>query len=354
MHVGKTIQVKVIVNLSITRISGTISNHCSRFGVFILLSQFLVTSFLLATSNTRSKSDVEASECPSVVHKQVGDTVVLSSCLPSEGVTNADWIYKDQIVEDLEKSQKGAQFRGRTSLNRINLSLTVRRLTLQDSGVYRFKSEVNEVQRTTVTITLHVHALLTPPILTLNSSWSASNESCTVVLDCNSMSDSNITYNWTVKSQIYSGSRLQYTIRPQEGGTIFTCTILNSIGEQSFAEKAVKCDNITDEISKGEKFPLWTVVSAGACLLLIIIVVIITVICVCKRRQTEDISQEIETEYADISDYVVDNKPAHVPSVYDFIRDHRPNQVTLMPHSVYDKIQLSRVRTPPESPYQDI
>ncbi|XP_018543356.2 signaling lymphocytic activation molecule, partial [Lates calcarifer] len=123
---------------------------------------------------------------------------------------------KDQSVTE------HPQFKDRVSLNPTNYSLTVRGLTLQDSGEFSFVSEVNEKQRPTVTVTLQVHA---DPVLTVNSTWHASNESCTVLLECTVTSDSGVTYKWAVRNQSLSGSRLQYILRPQDGETTFTCTV---------------------------------------------------------------------------------------------------------------------------------
>lgn len=103
-------------------------------------------------------SDVEASSCQHVIHKKVGDTVVLSSCLPSEGVTVARWKYGGSIIAEKGKVvPEKEQFKGRLELNTTDLSLTLRSLTLKDSGDFSLNSEVNDKQRGTVTIKLQVH-----------------------------------------------------------------------------------------------------------------------------------------------------------------------------------------------------
>ncbi|CAK6984618.1 neurosecretory protein VGF-like [Scomber scombrus] len=187
--------------------------------------------------------DVEASSCDRIIHKKVGDTVELSSCLPTEGVTSAIWKYKDEIVIDTDIGvTKHPQFIGRVELNQDS-SLTVKRLKTQDSGVYSFISEVNDQQRPTVSITLQVHEIITQqPSLTVNSTWHALNESCTVVGECSAASDTKVSYNWTVRGQTHSGSRLQYNIQPEDGDIKFICTIFNFVSNTS-ASKTVKCSN---------------------------------------------------------------------------------------------------------------
>lgn len=87
---------------------------------------------------------------------------------------------------------------------------------------------------------------LSDPVLTINSTWHASNESCTVLLECTVTSDSGVTYKWAVRNQSLSGSRLQYILRPQDGETTFTCTVFSFLKEKSVS-KGVKCSNKTYE-----------------------------------------------------------------------------------------------------------
>ncbi|XP_042258298.1 CD166 antigen homolog isoform X7 [Thunnus maccoyii] len=208
-----------------------------RFSCFLAYSALLLLGVSL--------HDVEASSCDRTIHKKVGDTVELPSCLPTEGVNSAFWKYNNTKVADKDAVVTHPQFKGRVDLNPTDFSLTVRRLTLQDSGVFILISEVNDKQRPTVFITLQVHKpIMKQPILTVNSTWHASNESCTVVLECSAPSDRKVSYNWTMMNQTSSGSRLQYNIQPIDGNINFTCTIFNSVSEKS-ASETVKCSNNT-------------------------------------------------------------------------------------------------------------
>ncbi|XP_054457689.1 SLAM family member 5-like isoform X2 [Anoplopoma fimbria] len=187
--------------------------------------------------------DVETSSCERNIHKKVGDTVELSSCSPAEGVTSAYWKYEGLRIARKNVDVSGKhQFEGRLDLNPSSLDLTVRGLTLQDSGVFSFLSEVNNKQRPTVTITLHVHEPITiAPAVTSNSTWYPLNQSCTVLLECSATTDSpGVTYTWAVGNETMNGSSLQHVITPQDGDTRFTCTISNFVNEKSTIE-TVKC-----------------------------------------------------------------------------------------------------------------
>ncbi|XP_075948650.1 T-lymphocyte surface antigen Ly-9-like [Anarhichas minor] len=191
--------------------------------------------------------DVEASSCEHNIHKKVGDTVELPSCLPVEGVSSAQWTYGElKITQDKNVINVSGehQFKGRLELNPSSFYLTVRRLTVQDSGNFSFISAVNDAQRPTVIITLHVHEPLTvePTVTT----WYAENDSCTVLLECSGATDSSVTYSWAVRNQTRSGSRLRYSITPQDGDTGFTCTISNFVSEKSTI-KTVTCSNDPQE-----------------------------------------------------------------------------------------------------------
>ncbi|XP_047433254.1 uncharacterized protein LOC125002423 [Mugil cephalus] len=190
------------------------------------LSSYSVVLLLMV-----SLHDVEASGCERVIDKMVGDTVVFSSCLPTEGVIVAEWKYQNENV--IKEISKIDQFKGRYDSK--NYTLTVRQLTRQDSGKFLFTSEANYQQRDTVIITLRVHEPITqkPHLKQNNFTTNASKGSCTVSLECSS--DRDVTYKWTVGSQTLTltGPKLQYTIRPEDGDTTFNCTVSNYVSKQS-------------------------------------------------------------------------------------------------------------------------
>uniref|UniRef100_A0A3Q0RLB3 Ig-like domain-containing protein n=1 Tax=Amphilophus citrinellus TaxID=61819 RepID=A0A3Q0RLB3_AMPCI len=177
--------------------------------------------------------------------KKVGDTVELSSGLPTEGVTEAKWKYGGVTAADKDDGvSKSSPFKDRSELNSENFTLTVRKLTLQDSGDFIFLSSVNEKQRPSVTITLQVHETITKkPVIKISYTWIPSDKSCKVLLECRATG--NVTYSWTVGDQTLTGSKQQYIIREQEGEITFTCTVSNYFSKQS-AFETVKCSNTQD------------------------------------------------------------------------------------------------------------
>uniref|UniRef100_A0A3Q4G4N2 Ig-like domain-containing protein n=1 Tax=Neolamprologus brichardi TaxID=32507 RepID=A0A3Q4G4N2_NEOBR len=195
---------------------------------------------------------VETSSGKHVIHKKVGDTVELSSGLPTEGVTAATWKYGKIIIadKDIETNTgvtKGSPFKDRSELNHQNFTLTVRKLTLQDSGDFIFVSATKEKQRDSVIITLQVHDPIAKPDIKISSTWISSNESCKVLLECSTTGD--VSYKWTVGKQTLTGPRQQYIIREQDGETNFTCTISNNVSEKSAFQtvKATECSNSTQK-----------------------------------------------------------------------------------------------------------
>ncbi|XP_032400634.1 uncharacterized protein LOC116707424 [Etheostoma spectabile] len=299
--------------------------------------------------------DVEASSCQRVIHKKVGDTVEFSLCLPTEGVTTARWKYKDSIIADRDDVSGEHQFKGRVDLNSTNFSLTVRRLTLKDSGDFSFVSEgEGGSQRKTVTFTLKVHEPLTV-IIVSNSTWHTLNESCTVLLECRAtsyISNSDITYTWAVRNQTRDGPRLEYIIKPQDEDTKFTCTISNEV-RKTVATKTETCRNSTAGTQEtGPNFMVHLSVAGVVCGLIVVIVGV--TVCVCHRKQRQEaVDSNDLTVYADISDVAIADETMKPCTLYETI-DPRIDTVTPGPQTVYDKIQISRMRKASVSPYQEI
>ncbi|KAM4713996.1 natural killer cell receptor 2B4-like [Anableps anableps] len=298
--------------------------------------------------------DVAASEGKQVIHKKVGDSVELSSGLSNEGVTRATWKYGSSTVAiNGSGVTTNNPFQGRVELNNTSFSLTIRKLTLQDSGNFSFNSATNNGQRPIVIITLLVHEPISnQPILFFNISGPGSNGFCTVFLECRAASQSNIAYIWTVGNQTYEGPMLSYTIRPQDGDTTFTCNASNVVSANS-AFKLLRCSNNTDSFSdKGISPSVWILSAAGGGLLIIIIIIGVSV-SLCKRRWSGSDSNEL-TVYADITDFSPEVGTSDKPcSLYDTIEDRNsPGQQ--MPQTVYDKIQIQRMRKASVSPYQEV
>ncbi|XP_027893808.1 SLAM family member 8-like isoform X2 [Xiphophorus couchianus] len=202
------------------------------------------------------RHDVEASEGKRVIHKEVGDSVVLSSNLPAEGVKWARWRYGDSNVAFQGSGlTPNHPFKDRVKLNDTSFSLTIRDLTLQDSGEFSLMGEVKGEQGS-VLITLQVHEpISTNSIVFSNVTEVGSDKFCTVFLECKANPHSDVTYSWTVGAQTRKGSTLQYRITPQDGDTIFTCKASNVISEK-LAFKKLRCSETTGPSSnEGCGFP---------------------------------------------------------------------------------------------------
>uniref|UniRef100_A0A3Q2WWH8 Ig-like domain-containing protein n=1 Tax=Haplochromis burtoni TaxID=8153 RepID=A0A3Q2WWH8_HAPBU len=179
-----------------------------------------------------------------VIHKIVGETVEFLSGLPTLGVTEAMWKYGRINIADKDVGVlKGSPFKDRSQLNPEDFTLTVRKLTLQDSGDFIFVSAVFFKQRPSVSITLQVHEPITKQlVIKISSTWISSNESCKVLLECSTTGD--VSYKWIVGNQTLTGPRQQYIIREQDGETNVTCTVSNYVSEKS-AFQTVNCSKDT-------------------------------------------------------------------------------------------------------------
>ncbi|XP_029944117.1 SLAM family member 9-like isoform X2 [Salarias fasciatus] len=293
--------------------------------------------------------DVEASNEGSVIHKNVGETVELKSdLLSTEGVTVAEWRYGGIRLTSTGTAKENPQFKGRIQINPQNFSLTVRNLTPQDSGDYSFVSEVNYLQRPTVTFTLRVHEPIKKPLLSIiNVTRDALNRSCTVFLEC-STSVHDVSYSWTVGSQKKSGSKLQHVIRPQDGEITFTCTISDQITEVSSSiNQTCSNDTSTDKpanintLTSSDGFVL--IVAGGVSLLTVIVVGTVVAVCRSRRKWTGRSTYD-QTVYDEIADVPAQNRSSVPCSVYETIETvNTVSPVTPGVQTVYDKIQLHRV-----------
>nr|XP_057925327.1 uncharacterized protein si:cabz01074944.1 isoform X2 [Doryrhamphus excisus] len=224
----------------------------------------------------------EARGCQSVFHKRVGDTVELPSCSEGQDLTFRHWNYKGKKVQ-----MGSGQFKGRLHLNPRNFSLTLMAVTLRDSGVYSFVSAIDDSQRETVHVTLHVHELITTdPVLTVNTTWNATNQSCSVLLDCSAPVGELVEYKWEVRNGSLSGARHHINVPPRHAAMEVTCTIYNAVSETS-ASAAVKCANdmsLRAAITESPKF-VFTLSLAAGVFLLVMAGVIASVACHLRRRR---------------------------------------------------------------------
>nr|XP_057925328.1 uncharacterized protein si:cabz01074944.1 isoform X3 [Doryrhamphus excisus] len=295
----------------------------------------------------------EARGCQSVFHKRVGDTVELPSCSEGQDLTFRHWNYKGKKVQ-----MGSGQFKGRLHLNPRNFSLTLMAVTLRDSGVYSFVSAIDDSQRETVHVTLHVHELITTdPVLTVNTTWNATNQSCSVLLDCSAPVGELVEYKWEVRNGSLSGARHHINVPPRHAAMEVTCTIYNAVSETS-ASAAVKCANdmsLRAAITESPKF-VFTLSLAAGVFLLVMAGVIASVACHLRRRRAGRKCEEM-TVYADIGEGR--STPTKESSPYETVGDDDGTMavgVSGAPTSVrtddfdcmqtlYDKVNLARVTT---------
>ncbi|KAM9718217.1 SLAM family member 5 isoform 3-T3 [Menidia menidia] len=289
-----------------------------------------------------------------LIQKKVGDDVEISSDLPTEGVTTATWKYGEKRIADLSTTYKDNQFQGRLEFNHKNFSLTLRRLTLQDSGEYLFLSDSEDKQRPTVTITLQVHESITaPPVLSANLSLQA-NGSCAVWLECTAAAHRNVLYSWTVGGHSHSGPRLQYLLTPPEGDATFTCTASNFVSSQSQSTTLTCASREPEKASLSPGGSLFVLAVAGGLGLVVLLVCAALAVHCCKKTGGGGDSTEL-TVYADISEVAADGDASLMPcSLYETIDHPVTPAATPAPQTIYDKVQLSRLRKASVSPYQEV
>ncbi|XP_029107767.1 uncharacterized protein LOC108930132, partial [Scleropages formosus] len=115
-----------------------------------------------------------------------------------------------------------------------DFSLTVRELTLQDSGVYRrtgLKAAGGQIP--THTIHLSVYEKITAVQIKSDLTWMPVNETCEVHVMCSSSGDQSASYTWRKGDQTVRGRELHFSLSPAEGGVTVTCTVHNGVSEKS-------------------------------------------------------------------------------------------------------------------------
>ncbi|KAM9426363.1 uncharacterized protein KZ484_018644 isoform 2-T2 [Pholidichthys leucotaenia] len=190
---------------------------------------------------TIDQNDVALAEIP-VVHGKVGGIVELLPNVSTKNVTDARWKYGDATVADTDGFFPETQFTGRSELDLKNFALTIRDLTLGDSGDFQFIYEVNDEQQPTIFITLQVHEPITqqPSLKVLNVSQDALNQSCTIWLECKATG--NVSYSWTAGNKRQSGPWLEYSISGMGTKINVTCTVSNPVSEESIFRQ-MGCDD---------------------------------------------------------------------------------------------------------------
>ncbi|KAM8881220.1 uncharacterized protein ACB058_001457 isoform 3-T5 [Synchiropus picturatus] len=259
--------------------------------------------------------DVATFTCPEV-HKMVGDTVLLQSRrVQTEKIEEAYWKHYDTRIINKDKTYKvPPQFSGRIELNQ-NLSLTVRNLRVQDTGVFSFVLQQERSQPPTIQISLQVH----------------------------------------VGNFSRGGGRLQRVILPEDGDVKLTCTAFNPVSQKSVSA-SVRCKNDTasSQLETAQVDMMIPVIVAGCSTVILVVVTVTVSVHRCKKQQAGNKEHENLTEYAVIHEpQEVRAADAEEMTFYETIHDVG-NSVRTGPQTVYDEVHFGRPRVDSTSPYQEV
>ncbi|KAM9406418.1 CD48 antigen-like isoform 1-T1 [Salvelinus alpinus] len=288
-------------------------------------------------------------------HKTVGESVEMPADLEGHNVTAMQWKYRGKIIAEFNSKvvvySPGSQFDGRLEMNVFNFSLTIRKLTLQDSGEFLVIAETDK-QIPTKAVTLQVQE----PILKIAIQTDIkhlANHSCTVRLVCNVSRYLNITYTWERDNEMYGDTQqIHFSLSPAERDISVKCNASNLVSWKT-ASATVKCSN--DTTTPGLVwYTIYIGVSVGGAVVLILTVAV--AVCYCRgRSNTEDLTDN--TIYADVMDNTKSrdtrsNSQVNPISIYETVSDlviPRLNK----PQTLYDKITFGRREAHP-SHFQEV
>uniref|UniRef100_A0A8C7DE58 Uncharacterized protein n=1 Tax=Oncorhynchus kisutch TaxID=8019 RepID=A0A8C7DE58_ONCKI len=218
----------------------------------------------------------------------------------------------------------GSQFVGRLKMNAENYSLTVRELTLQDSGDFLLTTDIK---------------------LLANHSWLVCNVSCYP----------NITYTWERDNEISGDAQqIYFSLSPAERNISVKCNASNLVSWKTAFEMA-KCSNDTNHpslivcveqyVTGLTWYTIYIGISVGGAVVLILTVAV--AVCYCRgQSNTEDL--------IDITIYADTRSNSHVNpiSIYETVNDLVIPRLNKL-QTLYDKITFGRPEGPP-SPYQEV
>ncbi|XP_055794324.1 natural killer cell receptor 2B4-like [Salvelinus fontinalis] len=296
---------------------------------------------------------------PLIINKRVGDSMELLAGLERGHFKSLLWKYGGRDIVEFNSEviySPGSQFEGRLKMNTKNFSLTVRELTLQDSGDFLLTGEGDKGQIDSKTITLKVHEPISKVAIQTDIKLLA-NHSCTVRLVCNVSCYPNITYTWERDNEIYGDAQqIHFSLSPAERNISVKCNASNLVSWKT-TSATVKCrnDTTTPEYVTGlASYAIYIGVSVGGAVVLILTVAV--AVCYCRgRSNTADLTDN--TIYADImintrSRDTISNSHVNPISIYETVNDlviPRLNK----PQTLYDKIAFGRPEGPP-CPYQKV
>ncbi|XP_034146286.1 uncharacterized protein LOC105009346 isoform X3 [Esox lucius] len=261
-----------------------------------------------------------------LIHKRVGESVELPGHSEEFGVTLAAWTYQGKEIAEHKQNVTYplvSQFEGRLEMNPKNFSLTVRDLTLQDSGVFILTSDGAKGQIPSKSITLKVHEPVSNLVI-YKKIQQLANRSCSVQMMCNASSSSNLNYIWKRGNEMYRGDQqMQFILSPGEGDHNLICNASNIVSEQS-ASTTVSCSNETNPTET-----LWyigvgiPVGGAVAGILIVAVVMILTEGVVVYKRKDDQMEITVYTDVGDIAKMkdTRSNSDVNPMSIYETVDD---------------------------------
>ncbi|KAI2647556.1 CD48 antigen [Labeo rohita] len=182
------------------------------------------------------------------------------------------WTFNGNKVAEYDSTgfQEYGQFRGRSEIEFTTAKLTVRRMSSQDSGIYRSVIQINGRQQNSENKVQVIDAVQEPSVTCkLNTS--------TKILFCSVSSQIQVTYEWTGSDLIkHSGQEFPVS-KEEKPDSVFTCTVKNEVSRKntSFALKDCPIDLLhPDNISENDNITLPVVLFIISAVIIIIVAVL--------------------------------------------------------------------------------
>ncbi|KAL4618252.1 hypothetical protein GN956_G20686 [Arapaima gigas] len=183
-----------------------------------------------------------------VLTSSVGESVELPSALGQAALddfVSLQWQFNNSMIirysNGVKKVNIYEQFRGRLELS-SEFSVTVRNVTVQDSGEYQRTGARKDGEQTPKhTISLHVYEPIRSVTIQPNITWVPENLTCEVSVMCSSSVDQSVSYTWRKGDQTVRSRQLHFSLSQQEGDVNITCTAANAVSEKNTTH-TVRCD----------------------------------------------------------------------------------------------------------------
>ncbi|XP_045069077.1 SLAM family member 8-like isoform X1 [Coregonus clupeaformis] len=281
-------------------------------------------------------------------NKGVGDSVELPSGLERKDLMSMEWKYNKMVIAEFEDNftLPRSQFEGRLEMNENNFSLTIRELTLQDSGEFLVSAASNEGKQTpTMTIHLQIHEPISKVAIQKKMKLLA-NQSCSVWLLCNVSVCSNLSYTWERGNETYrDDQQIHFSLSPADGDISVTCNASNSVSWKS-ASTTVKCSNDTTTPEDDTLLAwYWNYIGVPVGGAVVLILTVAVAVYYCRGRCNTDLTDN--TRMKDT------RSNSQAMSIYETVGDLAVPRLNT-PQTLYDKITFGRQPEAPSSSNQEV